>query len=348
MMNTLTFDVNIESSYTIPTPAEIHAELPLSPEQAYKVCAFRETVRNIVTRKDPRILVVTGPCSIDDTSAAEEYAVRLAELAGKVKDKMFVVMRTYFEKPRTTLGWKGFVYDPLLDNTFNMEKGLRSSRKLLLKLVDLSLPSATEFLDPLIPQYFSDLISWAAIGARTVESQTHRQLASGLSMPVGFKNATDGSINVAVEAILTARSRHAFLGISNDGRTAVFSTKGNPFCHVVLRGSSQMPNFGSENVAYAVELMRKRGVIPSIVVDCSHGNSRKDPLKQKGVLSDVISQIVSGQKALAGVMLESYLTTGRQEVSERTKATLGLSVTDGCLGWEETSSLLLEAYARLP
>lgn len=347
-MNSLTFDVNIESSHPIPTPAEIHAELPLSPEQAYKVCSFRETVRNIVTRKDPRILVVAGPCSIDDISAAEEYASRLAELAEKVKSKMFVIMRAYFEKPRTTLGWKGFVYDPLLDNTFNMEKGLRSSRKLLLKLVDLSLPSATEFLDPLIPQYFSDLISWAAIGARTVESQTHRQLASGLSMPVGFKNATDGSISVAVEAILTARSKHSFLGVSNDGRTGVFATRGNPFCHVVLRGSSQTPNYGSENVAYAVELMRKRGLIPSIVVDCSHGNSRKDPLKQKEVLADVTGQIVSGQKALSGIMLESYLKTGRQDVASRSAETLGLSVTDGCLGWEETSSLILKTFAQLP
>lgn len=347
-MNNLTFDVNIESSYTIPTPAEIHAELPLSAEQADKVCSFRDTVRNIVTRKDPRILVIAGPCSVDDPAAAEEYAERLALLSKKVADKMLLVMRTYFEKPRTTLGWKGFVYDPFLDNTFNMEKGLRESRKLLLKLVDLSLPSATEFLDPLIPQYLSDLISWAAIGARTVESQTHRQLASGLSMPVGFKNATDGAISVAVDAILTAKSRHSFLGISNDGRTGVFSTKGNHFCHVVLRGSSQTPNYGSENVAYTVELMRKQKLIPSIVVDCSHGNSRKDPLKQEAVLKDVTEQIVSGQKALSGVMLESYLKTGKQSVEEKTAATAGLSVTDGCLGWEETSEIILDAYKRLP
>ena len=347
-MNNLTFDVNIESSYTIPTPAEIHAELPLSAEQADKVCAYRETVRNIITRKDPRILVIAGPCSVDDPAAAEEYAERLARLAEKVADKMYIVMRTYFEKPRTTLGWKGFVYDPFLDNTFNMEKGLRESRKLLLKLVDLSLPSATEFLDPLIPQYLSDLISWAAIGARTVESQTHRQLASGLSMPVGFKNATDGAISVAVDAILTAKSCHSFLGISNDGRTGVFSTKGNHFCHVVLRGSSQTPNYGSENVAYTVELMRKQNLIPSIVVDCSHGNSRKDPLKQEAVLKDVAEQIAAGQKALSGVMLESYLKTGKQSVEERTPATVGLSVTDGCLGWEETSAVILDAFKRLP
>lgn len=347
-MNNLTFDVNIESSYTIPTPAEIHAELPLSAEQADKVCAYRETVRNIITRKDPRILVIAGPCSVDDPAAAEEYAERLARLAEKVADKMYIVMRTYFEKPRTTLGWKGFVYDPFLDNTFNMEKGLRESRKLLLKLVDLSLPSATEFLDPLIPQYLSDLISWAAIGARTVESQTHRQLASGLSMPVGFKNATDGAISVAVDAILTAKSCHSFLGISNDGRTGVFSTKGNHFCHVVLRGSSQTPNYGSENVAYTVELMRKQNLIPSIVVDCSHGNSRKDPLKQEAVLKDVAEQISAGQKALSGVMLESYLKTGKQSVEERTPGTTGLSVTDGCLGWEETSAVILDAFKRLP
>ena len=346
-MNNLTFDVNIESSYTIPTPAEIHAELPLSAEQADKVCSFREAVRNIVTRKDPRILVIAGPCSVDDPAAAEEYAERLALLSEKVADKMLLVMRTYFEKPRTTLGWKGFVYDPFLDNTFNMEKGLRESRKLLLKLVDLSLPSATEFLDPLIPQYLSDLISWAAIGARTVESQTHRQLASGLSMPVGFKNATDGAISVAVDAILTAKSRHSFLGISNDGRTGVFSTKGNHFCHVVLRGSSQTPNYGSENVAYTVELMRKQNLIPSIVVDCSHGNSRKDPLKQEAVLKDVTEQIAAGQKALSGVMLESYLKTGKQRVEEKTAATAGLSVTDGCLGWEETSAIILEAFKHL-
>lgn len=347
-MNEQLYDINIENYYQLPTPAEVHEELPLMHDDADKVYQFRQNVKNIIHRRDKRILVIAGPCSIDHIPSARIYAERFAVLRREMADKMELVMRAYFEKPRSVLGWKGFVYDPDLNNSFRMERGLRESRKFLLELVKMDLPAATEFLDPTIPQYLSDLISWAAIGARTVESQTHRQLASGLSMPVGFKNATDGAISAAVEAVMAARSKHSFLGVTNSGHPGVYSTKGNPDGHIVLRGGPNCPNFGSENVAYAVELMRKKKLEPSLIVDCSHGNSRKNPALQLEVLRDIASQIKGGQSAISGVMLESYLMTGNQPISERKEETLGLSVTDGCLGWEETEKALRELYNTLP
>ena len=342
------YNVNIEAQHPLPTPQEIHEELPLRPGMEDFVEKARGIIENIIHRRDKRILVVTGPCSIDNYDAALEYADRLKALSAKVESKFYLVMRTYFEKPRTTLGWKGLVYDPDLDSSFNIEKGLRISRKLLLELVRMELPAATEFLDPIMPQYFADLITWAAIGARTVESQTHRQLASGLSMPVGFKNATDGSITVAIDAIRTALARHSFLGIINDGRTGVFSTKGNKFGHVVLRGGQHMPNYGSENVAFAVELMKKLKLTPSIIIDCSHANSMRNPLNQPKILSDVVEQIRSGQTAISGVMLESYIKTGRQDITAKGKIIPGVSLTDPCLGWAETEAAILNAYENLP
>lgn len=347
-MNEQLYDINIENYYQLPTPAEVHEELPLQCDEANKVYEFRQRVKNIIHRRDKRILVIAGPCSIDHIPSARTYAERFAVLRREMADKMELVMRAYFEKPRSVLGWKGYVYDPDLNNSFRMERGLRESRKFLLELVKMDLPAATEFLDPTIPQYLSDLISWAAIGARTVESQTHRQLASGLSMPVGFKNATDGAIAAAVEAVMAARSKHSFLGVTNSGHPGVYSTKGNPDGHIVLRGGPNCPNFGSENVAYAVELMRKKNLEPSLIVDCSHGNSRKNPALQLDVLRDIASQIKGGQSAISGVMLESYLKTGNQSISERREETLGLSVTDGCLGWEETEKALRELYSELP
>ena len=347
-MNEQLYDINIENYYQLPTPAEVHEELPLAYDEADKVYNFRQCVKDIIHRRDKRILVITGPCSIDHIPWAKIYAEKLSLLRREMKDKLEIVMRAYFEKPRSVLGWKGFVYDPDLDNSFRMERGLRESRKFLLELVKMDLPAATEFLDQTIPQYLSDLISWAAIGARTVESQPHRQLASGFSMPVGFKNATDGAISAAVEAVMAARSKHSFLGVTNSGHPGVYSTKGNPDCHIVLRGGPNSPNYGSENVAYAVELMRKKNLEPSIVVDCSHGNSRKNPLLQREVLRDVANQIRSGQSAISGIMLESYLVTGNQSISERTPESYGLSVTDGCLGWEETEEALRELYSILP
>lgn len=341
------YNVNIEAQHPLPTPQEIHAELPLRPEMEDFVARTRETIENIIHRRDKRLLVVTGPCSIDNYDAAIDYADRLKALAKKVESKFVLVMRTYFEKPRTTIGWKGMVYDPDLDKTFNIEKGLRLSRKLLLAMAEKEIPTATEFLDPIIPQYLSDLISWAAIGARTTESQTHRQLVSGLSMPVGFKNATDGSIHIAIDAIKTASAKHSFLGVINDGRTGVFHTKGNRNCNIILRGSATATNYGSEYIAFTEELMRKSGMEPSIIIDCSHGNSLRNPLNQPVAFRDVIGQVKNGATAIAGVMLESYLKTGKQPMKSRTELTYGLSITDGCLGWDETEALILEQYAAL-
>ncbi len=341
------YNVNIEAQHPLPTPQEIHAELPLRPEMEDFVARSRETIENIIHRRDRRLLVVAGPCSIDNYDAAIDYADRLKTLAKKVESKFVLVMRTYFEKPRTTIGWKGMVYDPDLDKTFNIEKGLRLSRKLLLAMAEKELPTATEFLDPIIPQYLSDLISWAAIGARTTESQTHRQLVSGLSMPVGFKNATDGSIHIAIDAIKTASAKHSFLGVINDGRTGVFHTKGNRNCNIILRGSATATNYGSEYIAFTEELMRKSGLEPSIIIDCSHGNSLRNPLNQPAAFRDVIGQVKNGATAIAGVMLESYLKTGKQPMKSRAELTYGLSITDGCLGWDETEALILEQYAAL-
>jgi len=282
------YNVNIEAQHPLPTPQEIHTELPLTARMEDFVEDARHQIERIIRREDKRILVVTGPCSIDSADAAADYADRLAGLRDKVASKFLLVMRAYFEKPRTTVGWKGLVYDPDLDKTFNIEKGLRLSRKILLEMAERGLPTATEFLDPIIPQYFSDLISWAAIGARTTESQTHRQLVSGLSMPVGFKNATDGSINIAIDAVKTAAAKHSFLGVINDGRTGVFHTRGNRNCNVILRGSASFTNYGSEYIAFTEELMRKSGLIPSIIIDCSHGNSMRRPQNQPDVFRDII------------------------------------------------------------
>ena len=341
------YNINIEAQHPLPTPQEIHTELPLTPIMEDFVENSRHRIEEIIRRRDKRILVVTGPCSIDNPDAALDYADRLKKLQKKVEGKFMLVMRTYFEKPRTTIGWKGLVYDPDLDKTFNIEKGLRLSRKILLAMAERELPTATEFLDPIIPQYLSDLISWAAIGARTTESQTHRQLVSGLSMPVGFKNATDGSIHIAIDAIKTASAKHSFLGVINDGRTGVFHTKGNKNCNVILRGSSNTTNYGSEYIAFTEELMRKSGLTPSIIVDCSHGNSMRQPTNQPAVFKDIIKQLNEGATSIAGVMLESYLKTGKQNMTDRSNLTYGLSITDGCLGWQETEELILEAFESL-
>jgi len=339
-------NINIVSETPLPTPDEIRMELPVTAEIAENVWQFRQTVGSIVTGKDPRILMICGPCSIDSIPAAMEYAMHLRSLQEKVSDRMFLVMRAYFEKPRTTIGWKGLVYDPDLDRSFHIEKGLRLSRKLLLNLAEMGIPAATEFLEPIIPQYTADLISWASIGARTSESQTHRQMASGLSMPVGFKNSTDGSIGVAVDAIRTASARHSFLGVINDGRTGVFSTRGNPYCHLILRGGVHEPNYTSEYIAFSRELMIREKLFPSIVVDCSHANSQRNPLKQGEILHNVAEQIIAGQDAIRGVMLESYMKTGRQNM-DKGAIIPGLSITDPCLGWPETESLILETAEML-
>ncbi len=342
------FNVNIERQHAIPTPQEIRTELAISPEIADAVFQRRKEIEDVIARRDKRLLLIAGPCSVDSVEAALEYGSRLVRLQQETASKFLIVMRTYFEKPRTTVGWKGLIYDPDLRNkSYDIEKGLRIARNLLLNLSSMGLPLATEFLDPVIPQYIADLISWAAIGARTTESQTHRQMASGFSMPTGFKNSTDGSIVVAIDAIKAAAARHAFLGVIEDGRMGVFQTKGNKNCHVVLRGGADGPNYGSEYIAFAKELMRKSGVLPSIVVDCSHGNSLKNPLKQVDVLMDVMGQVKAGETAISGIMMESYLQTGRQEVSCGKDIVPGLSITDACLGWEETEGAVRKAYALI-
>ena len=339
------YNVNIVSQSPLPTPHDIHTELPISEETESFVEDSRRQLVEILNHKDDRFLVIAGPCSINDIPSAIEYAECFKKLQQKVSDKIFLIMRTYFEKPRTTVGWKGLIYDPRMDKSFQIEEGLRLARKLLLQITEMKIPTATEFLDPIIPQYLCDLITWAAIGARTTESQTHRQMASGMSMPIGFKNATDGSITIAIDAIKTAAARHSFLGVINDGRTGIFNTKGNPNCHIVLRGSSIDPNYGSEYIAFSRELLRKAGLNQTIVVDCSHGNSRKMPKNQIKAAKDVISQRCDGDKAVTGIMLESYLMEGRQEIGEYMVP--GLSVTDACLGWDDTEELILSAYHAL-
>ena len=339
------YNINIVSQTPLPTPNEIHSELPIPEESENFVAQSRQQLIDILNHKDDRFLVITGPCSINDIPSAIAYAERFQKLQRKVSDKLFLIMRTYFEKPRTTVGWKGMIYDPAMDKSFQIERGLRISRDLLLQLTAMRIPTATEFLDPIIPQYLCDLITWAAIGARTTESQTHRQMASGMSMPIGFKNATDGSITIAIDAIKTAAAQHSFLGVINDGRTGIFSTKGNPNCHIVLRGSSIDPNYGSEYIAFSKELLRKAGLNQAIIVDCSHGNSRKMPKNQIKAAEDVIQQRKEGNKAIVGIMLESYLKEGRQEIGDYMVP--GLSVTDACIGWDDTEKLILSAYHSL-
>ena len=342
-------NLNILREFPLPTPREILAEMPLTTEITEHIFDARSTAEAILQRKDKRIMVICGPCSIDSLPAALEYAMHLKRLQEKVADKMYVIMRAYFEKPRTTVGWKGLVYDPDLDQSYNIEKGLRMARKLLIQLAEMGLPAATEFLEPIIPQYFADLITWASIGARTSESQTHRQLASGLSMPIGFKNSTDGQIPVAIDAIRTACARHSFLGVINDGRTGIFSTRGNPNGHVVLRGGVHAPNYTSEYIAFTKELMRRQKLnVQSIVIDCSHANSLKNPANQPKVLNDIVSQINSGETAISGVMLESYIKQGRQDINaDHGQMIPGLSLTDACLGWQETEKTIMDAYNAL-
>jgi 3-deoxy-7-phosphoheptulonate synthase len=290
---------------------------------------------------DPRLVVIAGPCSIHDTAAALDYATRLAPLAARYADQLIVIMRTYFEKPRTTVGWKGFINDPDLDETFHINKGLRLARQLLLDVNELGLPTGSEFLDTQIPQHIADLTSWVAIGARTTESQVHRELASGLSMPVGFKNSTDGNLLTAVDAVLTARSPHWFPSVTKQGVSAIFETTGNDTCHVILRGGSQTgPNYDAAHVERACALLAAKGLGESLMIDCSHGNSAKDPERQAQVAASVCAQIASGSRRIFGTMLESHLVAGRQDYVPGRAAVYGQSITDGCISLEQTDALL--------
>lgn len=341
-------DINIARSEVLSSPAQVLSELPLDETLAARVSDARDTIRAILERRDPRFLVVVGPCSIHNVEDGEAYARRLQALANELSGRMFIVMRAYFEKPRTILGWKGMIYDPRLDGSNDIEAGLRQARQLLRDIVEIGLPVATEILEPIVPQYIADLVAWGAIGARTAESQTHRQMASGLSMPIGFKNATDGSMTVAIEAIRAANAPHAFIGIDGNGHVATFRTTGNRHGHLVLRGGRHGPNYGSEYIAYAKELMRKSQAEPNIVVDCSHANSNKDYRQQGKVLMEVIAQRRLGETVLVGAMLESNLVAGRQDIPAALSQLIpGQSVTDACMGWEETEALLRKAHAAL-
>ena len=341
-------NINVLSSEILPTPEEIKRRLPLPPESEDFVYRSRGAVRRILDREDPRLFVVVGPCSIHDPAAALEYAERLKALSARVDDTMLLLMRVYFEKPRTTVGWKGLINDPDMDDSFHIEKGICLARELLLRLAELGLPAATEALDPIMPQYLSELVTWTAIGARTTESQTHREMASGLSTPVGFKNGTDGSLTVAINALQSARHPHHFLGITQQGQSAVFRTRGNRYGHIVLRGGGGRTNYDSVSIALCERELEKAGLPASIVVDCSHGNSAKDPSLQPLVAENLGNQILEGNRSIVGLMLESHLNWGSQPIpADRSQLRYGVSVTDACIDWETTERLLVDLDARL-
>jgi 3-deoxy-7-phosphoheptulonate synthase len=341
------YNVNVAAMEVLPTPEEIKQRLPLGETAADTVFQGRETVKRILDRQDPRLFVVVGPCSIHDVGAAHDYARRLKTLAEEVQDTLFVIMRVYFEKPRTTVGWKGLINDPLMDDTFRIDEGLHVARSLLLDLAGLDLPAGTEALDPIIPQYISDLIAWTAIGARTTESQTHREIASGLSMPVGFKNGTNGSLEVAINALQSAARPHSFLGINQFGQSAVIRTLGNRYGHVVLRGGDR-PNYDSVSIALCEKALHEKKLPANIVVDCSHANSFKDPAMQPLVLRDCVHQIMEGNQSIVGLMIESNIGWGNQSIpADRSQMKYGVSITDACVDWATTETMLREAHAKL-
>jgi 3-deoxy-7-phosphoheptulonate synthase len=339
-----TKNLRIVETTALRSPDDVGSELPLSEHAADVVFRARQQIQNVLDGRDPRKLVIVGPCSIHDPRAAVDYAARLLELRERVEDALLLVMRVYFEKPRTTVGWKGLINDPHLDGSNDIPTGIRTARALLREIAELGLPAATEMLDPIIPQYISDLVSWTAIGARTTESQTHREMASGLSMPVGFKNGTDGSLGVAVNAMIAASRSHSFLGVDGGGRVGVVRTAGNPHCHIVLRGGAAGPNYGASEVTRAVAALQKARVNPGVLIDASHDNSGKDPSRQPAVLSEVGKQIREGQSHILGVMLESHLQAGRQELVDKATLCYGQSITDGCIGIDTTREVL-EAFA---
>ncbi|UMB75803.1 3-deoxy-7-phosphoheptulonate synthase [Dickeya fangzhongdai] len=340
-------NINISAEQVLITPDELKAKFPLNEPEQQAIALSRKTIADIIHGNDKRLLVVCGPCSIHDTDAALDYARRLQSLSAELSDRLYIVMRVYFEKPRTTVGWKGLINDPYMDGSFDMEAGLHIARDLLLKLVNMGLPLATEALDPNSPQYLGDLFSWSAIGARTTESQTHREMASGLSMPVGFKNGTDGSLGTAINAMKAASMPHRFVGINQSGQVCLLQTQGNPDGHVILRGGKK-PNYSAEDVAECEKQMRDAGLNPALMIDCSHGNSSKDYRRQPLVVESVIEQIKSDNRSIIGLMLESHIHEGNQS-SEQPRADMryGVSVTDACISWESTETLLRSVHKEL-
>ena len=341
-----TENLNVLAQQALLPPAQLHEAVPADEAVLGTVRQARRALADILQGRNSRLFVVVGPCSIHDPVAAREYAQRLRALADELSDALLLVMRVYFEKPRTTVGWKGLINDPAMDDSFRIEDGLRLARQLLIDINAMGLPCGTEALDPITPQYLGDLIAWSAIGARTTESQTHREMASGLSSPVGFKNGTDGSLEVAINAMLSAAQPHTFLGINGEGQVAVTQTRGNPHGHIILRGGSQ-PNYDSVAMAETTTALRTAALPEAIVVDCSHGNSRKNHARQPLVLRDVLHQVVEGNRAIKGVMLESNLFEGNQKLGDPAALRYGVSITDACLGWDDTVSALREAADRL-
>ena len=341
-------DINISSCSRLITPDNLKHKLPITHRISETVINSRGIIRDILDRKDARQMIVVGPCSIHDPKAAIEYGERLSKLADQVRGTLYLVMRVYFEKPRSTIGWKGLINDPHMNGSFEIEEGLHIARRLLLDLAGLGLPLATEALDPVSPQYLQDLISWSAIGARTTESQTHRVMSSGLSCAVGFKNGTDGGFDVAINALKSVSHPHSFLGIDERGHVSVVETTGNQYGHIVLRGGNGQPNFDAENIARCEAQLRAAGVCPYIMVDCSHDNSCKDPKLQPGVAEDVTSQILAGNRSIIGLMIESNIHAGNQPIpDEVSRLEYGVSVTDGCIDWETTEELITWMHARL-
>lgn len=341
-------NLHVSSEQVLITPQQLAKEMPVTDKAIAYVQEARKTISDIIHGDDHRLLVVCGPCSIHDVKAAKEYAIRLKELHELCKDTLFIVMRVYFEKPRTTTGWKGLINDPHIDDSFDIDAGLRTARELLNYLAELEIPVATEALDPISPQYLSEFFSWSAIGARTSESQTHREMASGLSMPVGFKNGTDGSLSIAINALQSAASGHSFMGINQQGQVSVIQTSGNPDGHIILRGGKQ-PNYDSVCVADCEESLNKAGVTSALVVDCSHANSAKDYRRQPLVAQNVVNQILEGNQSIIGIMLESHLNAGNQSSNGKKldEMEYGVSITDGCISWDQTNKLIHDTRDKL-
>ncbi len=336
-------NINIRELSNLPSPEFYQKKYPSSEQQTSLIKESRKTIENIIEGKDSRLLLLMGPCSIHDTKAGIEYAEKLKELADKVSKNIYIVMRVYFEKPRTTVGWKGLINDPDLNGSYNIPKGIETARKFLSEVTRIGLPTATEFLDPFTPQYIGDLVSWGAIGARTAESQTHRQMASGLSMPIGFKNGTGGSVQLAIDGMIACNGEHAFLGIDNDGKTSIVITKGNKANHIILRGGASGPNYDKDSINDAQELLKKNNLVPNIVVDCAHGNSNKDHNRQPIVFKEVIEQRLAGNEKIIGIMLEGNINPGNQSLGNVEDLEFGVSITDKCVGWEKTEEIILEA-----
>ena len=340
-------NIHVSSEELLSTPKTLKKELPVSEHVLQTITRSRQTIADIIHHRDHRLLVICGPCSIHDPDAAREYAQRLKKLHDELSDSLYIVMRVYFEKPRTTVGWKGLINDPNLDGSFKIEQGLRQARQLLIDFAEMELPMGTEALDPISPQYLGEFFSWSAIGARTTESQTHREMASGLSMPVGFKNSTNGDLSTAIDALKAAASSHRFMGINQDGQVAVIKTKGNPDGHLIMRGGKRC-NYDSVNIALADEKLKAAGVTESVIVDCSHGNSNKDFSRQPLVANDVMNQILEGNQSIIGIMLESHLHQGNQSSAmPRQQMQYGVSITDACINWETTEQLLRKLAEKL-